>query len=142
MIKQGYMVTIVSFAGDLDDYNTWTQSGLSLRQAQWLMHWFDAYYALTRHEHCESTDAVFARAIEKAIKKVGGFYPPIEFSYAELEDEGLELDSLYQDIAYEILGAPCEYTGRLRKPNTIRIYNVPVELYDCSSDVFASVFGP
>lgn len=140
MIKQGCMVIIVSYAGDLDDYNTWTESGFSLKQAQWLMHWFDSYYALTRHEHCESTDAVFVRAVEKATKKVGGFYPPIEFSYAELDDEGLELDSLYQDIAYEILGAPCEYTGRLRCPDTIKIYSVPAELHDCSNDIFASVF--
>ena len=138
MIKQGYMVTIVSFAGDLDDYNTWTQSGLSLKQAQWLVHWFDAYYALTRHETRENTEEVFARAVEKATKKVGGFYPPVEFSYEELESEGLELDSLYQDIAYEILGAPCEYTDRLRSPDTIKIYNVPVELQDCSDDIFAT----
>ena len=138
MIKQGYMVAIVSFAGDLDDYNTLTQSGLSLTQAQWLMRWFDAYYALTRHEHRESTDALFARAVEKATKKVGGFYPPIEFSYAELESEGLELDSLYQDIAYEILGAPCEYTNRLRCPDNIKVYNVPVELRDCSDNIFAT----
>jgi hypothetical protein len=137
MIKQGYMVVIVSFGGDMDDWNTYIKSGLELNQAQWLVHWYDAYYMLTRHENLESTQEVFTRAADKATKKVGGFYPPVEFSYAELEVQGLELDVVYQDVAYEVLGAPCEYTERLRTPVSIKTYNIPRELHDRSDDIFA-----
>ena len=137
MIKQGYMVTIVSYAGDLDNYNTFIKSGLTLDQARWLVRWYDCYFMLIKHENFEATDETFAKASTHATKKVGGFYPPFDFNCDELEVNGLCTDDLYNDLAYEILGAACEYTGGLRKPESIKTYLIPTDILDISDQVFA-----
>lgn len=133
MIKQGYMVKIVSYAGDLDDYNTSITQGLSAKDAYWLDEFYDRMYANIRHSEIDykhdDANIPVIDAIDYVTGKLGYMYSGMECTIVEFEENKQDIAG---DLAYALFGASCEYTGRIRTPESIEIYNIPCDLHDMS----------
>lgn len=131
MIKQGFMVKIVSYAGDADDYNTSITQGLSARDALWLDQFYDRFYANVKHCNRDYQGSMslipVLEAIDYTIGKLGYIYDEKDYS---IEEYNHNREDYANDFAYEFFGACCEYTGRIRTPDSIEIYNIPCDLPD------------
>lgn len=128
MIKRGYQVKIESYGGDLDWYNTYIQDGLTFEDAKWLHHFFDAYFAKSQHEH-DNYDQAVLEAINTATEKLG-------YMWSDFANDTQCIEDLVNDIAYTVLGAACEYSGRWNTVTKMEVHYFPVDIQECSDTLW------
>lgn len=133
MIKQGFLVIIHSYAGDMDDSNVAHFSGLTQEHARWLLHVYDGWYAKCRHDYKSSLKG-FQEVVDAACKKLG--YIPVDLQDARKEPDVDYVQDYMSGLSYEMFGPSCEYSGRIRTPDKIEMYKIEKDIPEVSSDYF------
>ena len=122
MIKQGYLVTIESYLGDMDSFNTGRFDGLSVEDATWLVRLFNVWKDTAGFSHL-CTQEKFYRVVMSVITETG-------YTFSLLEGDTSE-DSI-RELAYSVLGRACEYTERIGCAYEIQVYHIAQPLADLS----------
>jgi hypothetical protein len=134
MIKRGYQVKIVSYGGDADWYNTYLEDGLSAEDAKWLHHFFDAYYAKCNHENDNTSEGIL-EAIRYTVRKLGYIWSAYQESWNSIVQPEEVMD-IANDMAYELLGAPCEHSGYWNTVTKMEVHHIPVDIQECSDSLW------